>query len=114
MRRILGFVTRRLGLVFDALANAPRREMVVRLARGSMTTPEIGRHFGFSRQALNRHVSILEDAGVIQRTLTGRVHEVRLVRGSLDEMADWVSIIRRGWEGNLDRLGEILAGGDDV
>jgi hypothetical protein len=43
--------------------------MVARLARGSMTTPEIGRHFGFSRQALNRHVGILEDAGLIRRTL---------------------------------------------
>ena len=70
--------------------------MVARLARGSMTTPEIGRHFGFTRQALNRHVGILEDAGLIRRTLKGRVHEVALVRGSLDEMADWVSIVRRG------------------
>ena len=105
-------VKRRLGLVFDALANEPRRDMVARLARGSMTTPEIGRHFGFSRQALNRHVSILEDAGVIRRTLKGRVHEVTLVRGSLDDMAEWVSIVRRGWESNLDRLGTLLGGKD--
>jgi DNA-binding transcriptional ArsR family regulator len=103
-----------LGAVFDALANEPRREMVARLARGSMTTPEIGRHFGFTRQALNRHVGILEDAGLIRRTLKGRVHEVTLVRSSLDEMADWVSIVRRGWEGNLDRLGTLLGGGNDV
>jgi predicted transcriptional regulator len=107
-------VKRRLGVVFDALANEPRRNMVTRLARGPMTTPEIGRHFGFSRQALNRHVSILEEAGVIQRTLNGRVHEVTLVRSSLDEMAEWVSIVRRGWEGNLDRLGDILGGTTDV
>lgn len=103
---------RKLGLVFDALANEPRREMVARLARGSMTTPEIGRYFGFTRQALNRHVSILEEAGLIQRRLNGRVHEVALVRSSLDEMAEWVSIVRRGWEGNLDRLGAILGGKD--
>jgi DNA-binding transcriptional ArsR family regulator len=103
-----------LGAVFDALANKPRREMVARLARGSMTTPEIGRHFGFTRQALNRHVGILEDAGLIRRTLRGRVHEVTLVRGSLDAMADWVSVVRRGWEGNLDRLSTLRGGGNDV
>lgn len=103
---------RSLGLVFDALANEPRRHMVVRLARGSMTTPEIGRHFGFSRQALNRHVSILEDAGLIRRTLNGRVHEVTLVRSSLDEIAEWVSVVRRGWEGNLDRLGTLFGDTD--
>jgi DNA-binding transcriptional ArsR family regulator len=103
-------VKRKLGLVFDALANEPRRNIVAHLVRGSMTTPEIGQHFGFSRQALNRHVSILEDAGLIRRTLNGRVHEVTLVRSSLDEVAEWVSIVRRGWEGNLDRLGTLLGG----
>jgi DNA-binding transcriptional ArsR family regulator len=83
-----------LGAVFDALANEPRREIVARLAKGSMTTPEIGRHFGFTRQALNRHVGILEDAGLIRRTLRGRVHDVSLVPSALDGLAGWLDIVR--------------------
>ena len=57
-----------LDAVFDALANQPRREIVSRLARGPMTTPELGRLFGFSKQALNRHVGLLDNAGLITRT----------------------------------------------
>jgi hypothetical protein len=42
-----------LDAAFDALANERRREIVTRLARGSMTTPEIARHFRFTKQAPN-------------------------------------------------------------
>ncbi len=78
-----------------------------------MSTPEIGRQFGFSRQALNRHVGILERAGLVRRTMHGRMHELRLVPAPLDEVVEWVAILRRGWEGNLDRLGHVL-GRDDA
>jgi DNA-binding transcriptional ArsR family regulator len=94
--------------VFEALASRPRREIVARLARGPMTTPQIGRHFRFSKQALNRHVGVLEHAGLIERTLHGRVHDVRLVPAPLDGVVDWVETIRRGWESNFDRLGILL------
>jgi len=99
--------------VFDALANRPRREMVARLARGPMTTPEIGRHFGFSKQALSKHVGVLEGAGLIERTVRGRVHELTLVHAPLRNVSGWVAEIRRGWEASLDRLGEIVGSDDD-
>jgi DNA-binding transcriptional ArsR family regulator len=97
-----------LDVVFDALANEPRREIVARLAQGPTTTPQIGRHFGFSKQALSRHMSILEAAGLIERTVRGRVHELRLVPARLDDVSGWVTQVRLGWESNLDRLGRVL------
>ena len=99
--------------VFDALANEPRREIVARLSRGPMTTPDVGRHFGFSRQALSRHVSVLEAAGLIARTPRGRVHELALVAAPLADLSRWVDIVRQGWEASLDRLGDVLGGGHD-
>src|ERR1700733_3711308 len=98
----------RLDAAFDALANEHRREIVRRLARGAMTTPEIGRHFEFTKQALSRHVGVLENAGLVSRTLRGRVHEVSLVPRPLDTVARWVSELRRGWTASLDRLDEVL------
>jgi DNA-binding transcriptional ArsR family regulator len=97
-----------LDTVFDALANQPRREIITRLARGAMTTPEVGRHFGFSKQALNRHVSLLEGAGLIERTLRGRVHELAIVPARFGEVSAWVTEVRRGWEASLDRLDDVL------
>jgi DNA-binding transcriptional ArsR family regulator len=85
-----------LDAVFDALANGPRRDIVRRLALGPLTTPEVGRHFGFSKQALSRHVAVLEGAGLIQRTVRGRVHELALAPAPLGEVSTWVTEIRRG------------------
>jgi DNA-binding transcriptional ArsR family regulator len=97
-----------LDLVLDALANGPRREIVARLSRGPMTTPEIGRHFGFTKQALSRHVAVLEGAGLVQRLARGRVHHLSLVPAPLGEVSGWLGEIRRGWEANLDRLDAVL------
>jgi DNA-binding transcriptional ArsR family regulator len=104
-----------LDLVFDALANEPRREIVTRLAQGAATTPEIGRLFGFSKQALSRHVAVLEQAGLVHRLVRGRVHELSLVPAPLDEISGWLAEIHRGWQASLDRLDAVLRscdGGD--
>jgi DNA-binding transcriptional ArsR family regulator len=98
---------------FDALASEARREIVARLAHGPSTTPEIGRRFGFSKQALNRHLVVLEDVGLLARTLVGRVHELRLVPTPLDEVSSWIETVRSAWGANLDRLGQVLEGNDD-
>jgi DNA-binding transcriptional ArsR family regulator len=102
-----------LDAVFDVLANEHRRNIVARLARGPLTTPEIGRNFGFTKQALSRHVSLLESAGLIARTVRGRVHELSLVPRRLDGMARWVAELRRGWGASLDRLDEVLRARND-
>lgn len=94
--------------VFDALANEARREIVARLARGPMTTPQISRHFGFTKQAMSRHIGVLEDAGLVARTLHGRVHELALVPRRLDGVVSWISELRRGWTASLERLDEVL------
>lgn len=99
---------RDLDAVFAALANETRREIVAGLAAGPTTTPEIGRRFAFSRQALNRHLLALEEAGLVERSLDGRVHTISLVPQGLDEVASWTDHIRTAWLGNLDRLGAVL------
>jgi DNA-binding transcriptional ArsR family regulator len=94
----------RLDAVFDALANEHRREIVRRLAGAPMTTPAMADAFGFTKQALSRHLGVLEHAGLVRRTPRGRLHELALVPQPLDRVRDWVVDLRRGWEANLDRL----------
>jgi DNA-binding transcriptional ArsR family regulator len=101
-----------LDAVFDALANEHRREIVRRLARTPMTTPEVARHFGFTKQAMSRHVGVLESAGLVSRTLHGRVHELVLIPRRLDGLARWVTALRAGWSASFDRLDEVLRAGD--
>jgi len=100
-----------LDAVFTALANGRRRQIVARLSRGPVTTPEIGRDFRLTKQALSRHVGLLEEAGLVSRTLHGRVHELTLVPRRLDPVSRWVAELHRGWSANLDRLDEVLRDG---
>lgn len=104
--------TSSLDAVFDALANQHRREILARLAHSPMTTPEVAHHFGFTKQAMSRHVGVLESAGLVSRTLHGRVHELVLVPRRLEGVSRWVSTLRAGWSASLARLDEVLRARD--
>lgn len=93
---------------FDALGNPHRREIIDRLMGGPLDTPVLGACFDMSKQALNKHLVVLERAGLIDRRLNGRVHRVHLRPDPLDTVVDWVSAVRRGWESSFDRLGDLL------
>lgn len=94
--------------IFDALSSEHRRRIVSILAAGPTDTPALGRRFDLTKQALNRHLTVLEQAGLVERELQGRVHRLELVDEPLNQVTDWVSQIRRGWEANLDRLEQLL------
>jgi len=94
--------------VFDALANEHRRNIVARLARGPTTTPAIARQYGFTKQALSRHIGLIEHAGLIARVRRGRVDHLRLLPGRLDSLTSWVSELQAGWTASLNRLDQVL------
>ena len=98
-----------LDATLDALANVHRRSIVVLLVDGPMTTPALGAHFAMSKQALNRHIGVLEAAQLIERRRRGRVVEIALRGHPLDQVVDWIGTVRQAWESSLDRLGDVLA-----
>jgi DNA-binding transcriptional ArsR family regulator len=73
-----------------------------------MTTPEIAYHFGFTKQALSRHIAVLESAGLVSRIAEGRVNHLALAPQQLDDVMRWMSELRRGWTASLERLEEVL------
>jgi DNA-binding transcriptional ArsR family regulator len=97
-----------LGAAFDALANEERRRILRRLARGAATTPEIASQFRFTKQAMSRHVAVLERAGLVGRSNRGRVRSLTLVPTQLDRISLWIAELRHGWHASLDRLDEVL------
>jgi DNA-binding transcriptional ArsR family regulator len=97
-----------LGPIFGALANEQRRAILARLAQGPASTPDIALQFDLTKQALNRHLVVLEDAGLLERTMHGRTYDLALVPASLDRISRWLGEIRRGWHASLDRLDDIL------
>lgn len=91
--------------IFDALASRPRREILAYLSKQELTTTELAERFAMSTPAISRHLSVLENAGLVKserrgqrvlyslvpdnlvNTLTGFAFEVCPVAGPLKREA---------------------------
>ena len=95
--------------VFQALSDPSRRAIVDRLSRGDASVSELARPLAMSLAAVVQHIQLLEASGLIRTQKTGRVRNCHLDRDVLSQAETWLSQRRAMWEGNLDRLGEVLA-----
>jgi DNA-binding transcriptional ArsR family regulator len=95
--------------VFDALADATRREVVRRLSeRGPMTATELASELPVSRQAVAKHLSTLAEAGLVRSERLGREHRYRLTPAPLAEAVGWMASIGAEWDVRLERLRRLM------
>jgi DNA-binding transcriptional ArsR family regulator len=87
---------------FKALAHPVRRGIVERLAHGPATIGEATGGFGVSKPTISKHVKVLEEAGVVVRTVDGRTHRLGLELDALGEAVDWIDRQRAIWERMFD------------
>ena len=90
--------------VFHALANEARREMLGRLALRELTVGELAEPLTMSLAAASKHVQVLERAGLVHRTVTGRRHVCSLEPGPLAAAYGWLRFYERYWNERLDAL----------
>jgi DNA-binding transcriptional ArsR family regulator len=93
---------------FGALANPIRRGIVERLASGPRTVAAATSGFAVSKPAISRHVRVLEAAGVVERDVRGRTHQLRLNVAALNEAADWLDRQRLVWDRMFDAVEDHL------
>jgi DNA-binding transcriptional ArsR family regulator len=93
---------------FRALAHPIRRGIVERLGAGTATVGEATAGFGVSKPAISKHLKVLEEEGVVARTIDGRTHRLTLQTASLTEAADWMARQRVHWERLFDVVDEYL------
>ena len=94
--------------VFAALADATRRDIVLRAIGGHEGIVELAGHYPMSFAAVQKHVAVLERAGLITKERTGRrkvvrtnMEALRLARALLDEY-------ELLWRGRIDRMTELV------
>ena len=93
---------------FDALANPIRRGIVERLASGPSTVGAATSGFAVSKPAISRHLKVLEDAGVVERSVQGRTHQLRLKVATLNQAVDWLDRQRLVWDRMFDAVEDHL------
>ncbi len=97
---------------FHALSDGTRRSMIHVLAKGeARSAGQLGRRFRSSQPTISRHLKVLEDARLIERTVRGRVHLFRLRRQPLQQVGSWVARHQAFWTGAIDQLEQLLAEG---
>lgn len=94
------------GRLFAALADPTRRQMVETLLRDeTATVPSLTAALPITRQAVAKHLSMLDVAGVVERApARGREVPYRLRRGALDPAAAWIRAAETAWDDRLTRL----------
>jgi len=92
--------------VFHALAHDARRTMLGRLAGGDLTVGELAEPLHMSLAAASKHVKVLEQAGLVHRTIIGRRHVCRLIARPLAGATAWLSFYENFWDARLDALQE--------
>lgn len=95
--------------MFGALSDPTRRSMLRRLAGGERTVSELAEPFAMSFAAAAKHVKVLEQAGLLSRTIEGRSHRCRIEAGPLAAADRWLAYYERFWSVRLDDLERALA-----
>jgi len=83
--------------------------MVHALARGgARSAGELGRHFRSAQPTISKHLKVLERAGLVERTIEGRVHRFRLRQKPLKDAERWIARQQAFWTGAVDQLDRLL------
>jgi len=93
---------------FAALADPVRRAIVARLSRGSATLGELAEPFDISLQAVSKHISVLEAAGLVWRTREAQRKPVHLDAAALERLTSWIDRYRLDAEEAYRRLDALL------
>ena len=94
----------RLDGVFHALSDRTRRALLSRLASGPAIVTELAAPFAMSLPAVSKHIRVLEGAGLVARTVDGRIHRCALAPEPLHAIEHWLDFYRGFWSETLDAM----------
>lgn len=94
--------------LFYALSDRSRRQMLLRLTKESLNVSQLGEPFGMTKQAVSKHLKVLENAGLITKEKDGRVQRCQFNPQALDAVQKVVQKYREFWDQQLNVLDEYI------
>ncbi|MEZ4597964.1 MAG: helix-turn-helix domain-containing protein [Chloroflexota bacterium] len=98
----------RLDASFAALSDATRRGVLERLGRGDTSITDLAGTFHMTLTGMRKHVSVLEEAGLVTTAKVGRVRTCMLGPRRLEEAREWMEAYRRMWDARFDALERVV------
>lgn len=97
-----------LDLIFHALSDTTRRAILKMVAERECTVSEMAEPFRMSLNAVSKHIKVLEKAGLIQRSVDGRIHRCRMDARPLEQASSLISYYQQFWEDRFDQIEKYL------
>ena len=94
----------RVGAVFAALSDPTRRQVVQVLAEAPATATELAGRFPVSRQAVAKHLNVLDAAGLVTSERAGRELRFQLTPAAFADAMSWMADVGARWDQRLDAL----------
>jgi DNA-binding transcriptional ArsR family regulator len=93
---------------FAAIADATRRGVLEQLGRADASITELAEQFDMTVTGMKKHVSVLEQAGLVITAKVGRVRTCKLGGRGLEEEAAWIERYRQMWAARFDELDRVV------
>jgi DNA-binding transcriptional ArsR family regulator len=100
----------RLDASFAALSDVTRRGVLEQLGRSDASVTDLAQRFRMTLTGMKKHITVLEQAGLVTTEKVGRVRTCRLGPRRLEDAAAWIERHHRLWSARFDALDEIVEG----
>jgi DNA-binding transcriptional ArsR family regulator len=95
--------------LFHALADATRRDILRRCVRGELSVSRLAQAYPISFAAVQKHVAVLERAGLVTKQRRGREQLVRSDPDAVRWARQALDQLETAWRGRVDRMSDLLA-----
>jgi DNA-binding transcriptional ArsR family regulator len=97
--------------LFHALADPTRRDIIRCCAAGEPSVSQLAQAYPMSFAAVQKHVAVLERAGLVTKERRGREQLVRTDAGAVGRARQALDELEATWRGRVDRMSDLLAPG---
>ena len=98
----------RLDGAFAALADSTRRGVLEQLGRSEASITELADRFDMTLTGMKKHVTVLENAGLVTTEKVGRVRSCRIAKRRLDEVETWIDRYHQLWDERFSALDDVV------
>jgi DNA-binding transcriptional ArsR family regulator len=95
--------------IFQAIADPTRRAILTLIAVQALTPNALADKFDMSRQAVSKHIKVLQECELIRPEHSGREIYYHLNPTKMQELDNWLAQFRKMWESQFDKLDKLLS-----
>ena len=108
LSQMVQYAITRLDASFAALSDATRRGVLEQLGRADASISDLAAKFDMTLTGMKKHVSVLEEAGLVTTEKVGRVRTCKLGLRRLEEETAWLERYRQLWDARFDELESLV------